>query len=103
MTIGSTTPSAAAADPRAMNAVIAGETHDPHSILGAHPVGDNTVIRTLRKGAKEVSLVAGGETVPMVKVHPDGIFGVEVPGLVLDYRVLVDAIASGRIAAIADV
>jgi 1,4-alpha-glucan branching enzyme len=91
MTIGSTTPSAAA-DPRAMNAVIAGETHDPHSILGAHPAGENTVIRTLRKGVKEVSVVAGDERVPMAKVHPDGIFAAEVPGVVLDYRLLVDGV-----------
>src|SRR5690349_1571375 len=89
MTAQPSTPSTAA-DPRAMNAVIAGDTHDPHAILGAHPAGGNTVIRTLRKGAKEVTLVAGGERTPMVQVHPDGIFAAEVPGTVLDYRLDVD-------------
>jgi 1,4-alpha-glucan branching enzyme len=84
------TSSPLAADQRAMNAVVAGETHDPHGILGAHPGKDNTVIRTLRKGAKEVTLIAGGERVPMTQVHPDGIFAAEAPGNVTDYRLDVD-------------
>jgi 1,4-alpha-glucan branching enzyme len=89
--IGHTT-SPLAADQRAMNNVVAGETHDPHAILGTHPGGGNTVIRTLRKGAKEVKLVHDGERVTMTKVHPDGIFAVEVPGTVLDYRLDVDGV-----------
>ena len=89
--IGHTT-SPLAADQRAMNNVVAGETHDPHAILGTHPGGGNTVIRTLRKGAKEVKLVHDGERVAMTKVHPDGIFAVEVPGTVLDYRLDVDGV-----------
>jgi 1,4-alpha-glucan branching enzyme len=84
------TSSPLAADQRAMNAVVAGETHDPHAILGAHPGKDNTVIRTLRKGAKDVTLIAGGERVPMTKVHPDGIFAAEAAGTVTDYRLDVD-------------
>ena len=46
--------SSLAADKRAMNSVVSGDTHDPHAILGAHPVGDRTIIRTLRKGAEKV-------------------------------------------------
>ena len=49
-------------------------------ILGAHPSGANTVIRTLRKGAKRRSPVHDGERAPMIQVHPDGIFAAEVPG-----------------------
>jgi len=84
------TSSPFAADQRAMNAVVAGDTHDPHGILGAHPGKDNTVIRTLRKGAKEVTLIVAGERVPMTQVHPDGIFAAEAPGTVTDYRLDVD-------------
>ena len=73
-----------AADQRAMNSVVAGETHDPHAILGAHPTGGRTVIRTLRKGAKQVWVVHGGERVEMTKVHS------ELSGTVLDYRLDVD-------------
>jgi 1,4-alpha-glucan branching enzyme len=89
--IGQTTPQpSVSGDPRAMNAVISGDTHDPHGLLGAHPSGGHTVIRTMRKGAKEVSVVAGGERTPMAQVHPDGIFAVELPGTVLDYELDVD-------------
>src|ERR1044071_3532747 len=75
-----------------MNSVVAGETHDPHAILGAHPSGNRTIIRTLRKGAKEVVLVHGGERITMTKVQPDGIFAAEAPGTVLDYRLNVDGV-----------
>jgi 1,4-alpha-glucan branching enzyme len=82
--------SSLAADKRAMNSVVSGDTHDPHAILGAHPSGDRTIIRTLRKGAEKVMVVAEGERAEMVKVHPDGIFAAELPGTVLDYRLDVD-------------
>ncbi|MET0424752.1 MAG: 1,4-alpha-glucan branching enzyme, partial [Actinoplanes sp.] len=73
-----------------MNSVVAGDTHDPHGVLGAHPSGGNTTIRTLRKGAKTVTLVHEGDRVEMTRIHPDGLFAAEVPGLVLDYRLDVD-------------
>ncbi|WP_229074144.1 1,4-alpha-glucan branching protein GlgB [Actinoplanes sp. DH11] len=73
-----------------MNSVIAGDTHDPHAILGAHPHGGHTVVRTLRKGAETVSVLHDGERTEMTKVHPDGIFAAELAGTVLDYRLDVD-------------
>ena len=81
-----------AADQRAMNGVVAGDTHDPHATLGAHPSasGEVTIIRTLRKAAEKVSVIVGDERTDMVKVHDDGIFAAEVPGTVLDYRLDVD-------------
>ena len=84
--------SALAADQRTLNSVVAGDTHDPHAVLGAHPSGDHTVIRTLRKGAKAVSVIAGDDRVAMVQVHPDGVFAAELPGTVLDYRLDVDGV-----------
>ncbi|MFI1988622.1 1,4-alpha-glucan branching protein GlgB [Actinoplanes sp. NPDC020271] len=87
--IGHTT-SRLAADERAMNAVIAGDTHDPHAVLGAHPGGGHTVIRTLRKGAKQVTVLHEEQRYEMTQVHPDGIFAAELPGTVLDYRLDVD-------------
>lgn len=78
------------ADQRLLHAVISGDTHDPHSLLGAHPTGDHTVIRTMRKGAKTVTVIAGDERTEMTQVHPDGVFAAEVPGSVFDYRVDVD-------------
>ncbi|MDW5329368.1 1,4-alpha-glucan branching protein GlgB [Plantactinospora sp. KLBMP9567] len=73
-----------------MDELIAGTAHDPYALLGAHPDGDRTVIRTLRRGAGTVELLIGGERRPMHRVHDEGIFEATVPGTVLDYRVAVD-------------
>ncbi|MGW1452853.1 GlgB N-terminal domain-containing protein, partial [Micromonospora sp. NPDC002411] len=32
-----------------------GATHDPHSVLGAHPTDSSTTIRTLRRGAGDAT------------------------------------------------
>src|SRR5689334_3289970 len=77
-----------------MDELIAGEVHDPHSVLGAHPDGDRTVIRTLRRGASTVEVVVDDERHPMERVHADGIFEAAVPGKVLDYRISVDGTVS---------
>ncbi|BFU44121.1 1,4-alpha-glucan branching protein GlgB [Krasilnikovia sp. MM14-A1004] len=92
--IGHSTSATSAADERAMHAVISGDTHDPHAILGAHPHAGRTVVRTLRRNATGVTLLFGGEKAPMTKVHPDGIFAVDVAGTVLDYRLDVDGVES---------
>jgi 1,4-alpha-glucan branching enzyme len=74
-----------------MDDLIAGTSHDPHAILGAHPSGRNTVIRTLRRGAGDVAVVVGPtDRHPMKRVHDEGIYEAVVPGTVLDYRIDVD-------------
>ncbi|GHJ15575.1 MULTISPECIES: 1,4-alpha-glucan branching protein GlgB [unclassified Micromonospora] len=73
-----------------MDQLIAGEAHDPHAVLGAHPADGSTTIRTLRRGAGEVTLLVDGERHPMKRVHDVGVFESVVPGEVLDYRVEVD-------------
>ena len=93
--IGQTTSPASAgegsaAQKRAMNALISGDTHDPHAVLGAHAGADGTVIRALRRHAKDVSVVVGEKSHPMKRVHEDGVYAVELPGTVLDYRLDVD-------------
>ena len=42
-----------------MDDLITGAAHDPHALLGAHPAGGRTVIRTLRRGASKVAVVVG--------------------------------------------
>ena len=76
-----------------MDELISGAVHDPHAVLGAHPAGDQTVIRTLRRDATSVAVVAGDQRYPMTRVHDEGIFEATVPGSVLDYRVEVDGTA----------
>ncbi|MCX4385605.1 1,4-alpha-glucan branching protein GlgB [Micromonospora peucetia] len=74
-----------------MDQLIAGATHDPHAVLGAHPADGRTVVRTLRRGAADVALVVDGERHPMRRVHDVGVFEATVPGEVLDYRVEADS------------
>ncbi|MEU7675287.1 1,4-alpha-glucan branching protein GlgB [Micromonospora taraxaci] len=76
-----------------MDQLISGATHDPHSVLGAHPTDSSTTIRTLRRGAGDVVLLVGDERYPMKRVHDAGVFEATVEGTVLDYRVEVDGTA----------
>jgi 1,4-alpha-glucan branching enzyme len=70
--------------------LIAGRCHDPHGVVGAHPQGEQTLIRTLRRGADTVTVVVADGRYPMRRVHGEGIFEVIVAGTVTDYRVDVD-------------
>ncbi|MCT7372905.1 1,4-alpha-glucan branching protein GlgB [Mycolicibacterium llatzerense] len=66
--------------------LLAGEHHDPHSILGAHEYGKNTVIRALRPHATGVTVLIGKKRCPMQAIE-GGLFAVEVPFTKLaDYR-----------------
>ena len=73
-----------------MDSLIIGDAHDPHATLGAHPHSAGTTIRTLRRGAGDVSIVVDGKSYPTERVHIEGIFAAELPGVVSDYRVDVD-------------
>src|SRR5688572_2374472 len=75
-----------------MDDLIAGREHDPHSVLGAHPSQGATVVRTLRRGAFDLAVVADSGRYQMVRVHPEGVFEATVPGTVLDYRLDVDGV-----------
>jgi 1,4-alpha-glucan branching enzyme len=69
-----------------LHEVVSGTSHDPHAYLGAH----GTVIRTLRRGADRVVAVVGTSRHPMTREHDAGVYTVEVPDTVLDYRIEVD-------------
>ena len=63
-----------------------GTHHDPHSVFGAHPDGDGTVVRTMQPGAVHVEILLDDRAVPMTPVG-EGLFHAalterEVP----DYR-----------------
>jgi 1,4-alpha-glucan branching enzyme len=74
----------------AFHELITGATHDPHALLGLHPHGDGHVIRTLRRGAGQVTVVVGADRHPMRRVHDEGVFEVSVPATVGDYRIDAD-------------
>ncbi len=67
---------------------IAGGAHaNPHGVLGAHPLGDGTtVIRTLRPEATSVSVRIGGRTLPLARIHAEGIFAGVIDTDPTDYR-----------------
>src|SRR6516162_7508711 len=59
--------------------IVAGQHHDPHTVLGAHPGPDGVIIRALRPMAKTVTAVLDdGRRLPMTHVH-QGVFAVTVP------------------------
>jgi 1,4-alpha-glucan branching enzyme len=55
------------------------EYHDPHFILGGHPLGNgSSIIRSFHPEAMESELVIEGRSLPMKRVHPRGIFAIKV-------------------------
>ncbi|MFM1916486.1 MAG: hypothetical protein RJB01_1, partial [Actinomycetota bacterium] len=80
-------PNHAPVSHRELERLAQGAHHNPHSILGAHPHEDAITIRTLRPGARSVTLVLESERVPMMHeahgVWLASISGTEVP----DYRI----------------
>ena len=70
----------------ALDRLVAGHHVDPHSILGAHPVGTKTVIRTLRPEASAVTAVLGKRRVPLERIHDGGVFAGVHTGKARDYR-----------------
>src|SRR5258708_6203285 len=59
--------------------LVAGEHHDPHSILGAHPGRGGTTVRALRPLASKVAVVLpDGSRHPLRHVHA-GMFAVTLP------------------------
>jgi 1,4-alpha-glucan branching enzyme len=80
----------------AIEAVVTGVHHDPHSVLGAHPGPDGVTIRALRPLAVSVTAVLpDGSRAPMSHLH-EGVFSVTLPfsealpsAQVPDYRLAV--------------
>ena len=59
--------------------ILAGQHHDPHSVLGAHETPEGTVVRALRPLARSVEVVLpDGTRYPMQHVH-EGVFSATVP------------------------
>ncbi len=72
---GTTAP---ALDPHERGRLLAGAHHDPHALLGAHPVPGGIAFRALRPFAREVSVVVDGKHTPLVS-EGDGLFSAVLP------------------------
>lgn len=61
-----------------LDALVLGESHDPHRILGGHPFHQGTrrgvIIRAFHPDATTVDLVLEERSVVMTRIHPGGIF-----------------------------
>ncbi|MFC9954042.1 1,4-alpha-glucan branching enzyme [Streptomyces prasinus] len=69
---------APALDPVDRGRLLAGAHHDPHALLGAHPVPGGIAFRVLRPFARTVSVVTGGERTPLTS-EGDGLFSGLLP------------------------
>jgi 1,4-alpha-glucan branching enzyme len=90
--MGSPVDSGLMVDGADLERLVAGQHHDPHSLLGAHPVrdgdgGDRVVVRGWRPDAIGMVILAGEQRVQMLQIHPAGVFAgvLEGPGIP-DYR-----------------
>ncbi len=67
--------------------LVGGASRDPHALLGAHPSGEELVIRALRPDAQAVAVVAGDERFSSHQTHHAGLWEARLPGAaVRDYR-----------------
>src|SRR5271165_5724526 len=77
-----------------LDRLVAGQHHDPHHVLGAHPVQDaggrdHVVIRGWRPDATGMAILAGEQRLTMQCVHPAGVFAAvleeaPIPGYLLE-------------------
>ncbi|MBC7274452.1 MAG: 1,4-alpha-glucan branching enzyme, partial [Streptomyces sp.] len=65
-------------DPVDRGRLLAGAHHDPHALLGAHPVPGGIAVRTLRPFADSAAVLVDGERTPLVS-EGDGLFSVVLP------------------------
>src|SRR5207247_10411 len=70
-----------------LDRLVGGAHHNPHAVLGAHPLSRNaSVVRTLRPEASAVAVVAGHNRIAMHKVHDGGVFEAVLDAPPDDYR-----------------
>ncbi len=75
---GPVPPTAPALDAGDRARLLSGAHHDPHALLGAHPVPDGIAFRALRPFADAVSVVIDGERTPLTS-EGEGLFSAVLP------------------------
>ncbi|MER5757604.1 1,4-alpha-glucan branching enzyme, partial [Streptomyces sp. NPDC002088] len=86
---GPVPPTNIALDPDERRRLLSGAHHDPHALLGAHPVAGGVVFRALRPFARSVSVVVGTARKPLVS-EGDGLFSAVLPfDAIPEYSLLV--------------
>ncbi|WP_395576398.1 1,4-alpha-glucan branching enzyme [Streptomyces sp. BK79] len=82
-------------DPVDRGRLLAGAHHDPHALLGAHPVPGGVAFRALRPFAREVSVVVDGERHALAS-EEDGLFSGVLPLAKIPAYTLVVAYEQGE-------
>ncbi|MBH5130985.1 1,4-alpha-glucan branching enzyme [Streptomyces sp. PU10] len=82
-------------DPTDRGRLLAGAHHDPHALLGAHPVPGGIAFRALRPFAREVGVVVDGERHALVS-EGDGLFSAVLPLAAVPAYTLVVAYEDGE-------
>jgi len=62
--------------PQDLERLIQGEHHDPHHVLGGHPVKDGVIIRAYHPEAVKVELIIEETPFLMKRIHPQGLFAI---------------------------
>ncbi|MFJ8795959.1 1,4-alpha-glucan branching enzyme, partial [Streptomyces sp. NPDC102462] len=75
---GPATTAALPLDPTDRERLLTGAHHDPHALLGAHPVPGGTLFRALRPFARAVSVLVDGMRSALVH-EGDGLFSAVLP------------------------
>ncbi|MPY32311.1 1,4-alpha-glucan branching enzyme [Streptomyces adustus] len=75
---GPVPPTALTLDPQERLRLLSGAHHDPHALLGAHPVTGGVLFRVLRPFARSVTVVADGTRGALVS-EGDGLFSAVLP------------------------
>ncbi|MCW2742908.1 MAG: glgB [Blastococcus sp.] len=71
-----------------LRAVVHGDSHDPHGVLGAHLTSHGWVVRTLRPGAVAVVVLdEDGSRHEARRLHDGGIYEASLPQQPGDYRI----------------
>ena len=75
-------------DKATLNALADGRHFDPFALLGIHDERNARMVRTLQPHAISVALLVNGldAALPMEKVHPAGVFEIEMPTRKRSYR-----------------
>ena len=87
-----------------LDAVVRGQHDDPFKVLGPHAIGGTVRVRAMWPGAAAITLLVRypqSARVEMTRLHPDGLFEAEVPGLAsldagIDYRLEVQPADGAR-------
>ncbi|MFR0354850.1 1,4-alpha-glucan branching protein GlgB [Streptomyces sediminimaris] len=86
---------APALDPGERERLLSGRHHDPHALLGAHPVPDGIAFRALRPYARSVSVAIGEERHALTS-EGDGLFSGVLPLAAIPGYTLVVRYADGE-------